>query len=231
MSTISTGFPPLGNSRKLFLSETGPSEVRGALDFKDCKVAESLEQWTGELSKRVLNVSLGETVSKINKRDLFEVKTNKRTYLAHRVVVAIGKLTFLGKLDPVGEKNPRVRYVLEEAQKHFSGKRLLVIASDACSLAFETACRLAPDNDVTLCCEESHEHSGETQIDCGCVDVKMTGNITFLPSTKVTAVRDGDVDIESPQGQKRLSFDHILPMTRFEQDVPVDTLKAFGLKY
>ena len=221
----------LGNSRKLYLAETGPSEGRGALDFRDCTVGECLSEWNRYLQDRKLNVKLGETVSKINKRDLFEVKTDKHTYLAHRVVVAIGKLTFLGKLDPVGEKNPRVRYVLEEAEKHFSGKRLLVIASDACSLAFETACKLAAHNDVTLVCEESHEHSGETKIDCGCVDVKMAGTITFLPSTKVAAVHGGDVDIESPQGQKRMSFDHILPMTRFEQEVPVDTLEAFGLKY
>ena len=132
----------LGNSRKLYLAATGPSEVPGDLDFEDCTVAECLSAWDRDLQGRKLNVKLGETVSKINKRDLFEVKTNERTYLAHRVVVAIGKLTFLGKLDPVGEENPRVRYVLEEAQRRFSGKRLLVIASDACSLAFEAACKL-----------------------------------------------------------------------------------------
>ncbi len=183
------------------------------------------------LQNHNLHVRLGETVSTVNKRDLFEVQTNQRTYLAHRVVVAIGKLTFLGKLDPVGEENPRVRYLLADAEKHFAGKRLLVIASDACSLAFETACKLAAGNDVTLVCEEPHEHAGETNIDCGCVDVVMTGSITFLPSTKVTAVQGGEVDLETPQGAKRLSFDHILPMTRFEQEVPVETLKAFGLKY
>ena len=58
----------------------------------------------------------------------------------------------------------------------------------------------------------------------------MTGSITFLPSTTVTAVQDGEVSLETPQGPKRLSFDHILPMTRFEKEVPVETLKAFGLK-
>lgn len=140
----------LGNSRKLFLAETGPSAVHGELGFEDGTVAECLAQWEQRLQDRELNVKLGETVTKINKRDLFEIKTDKRTYLAHRVVVAIGKLTFLGKLDPIGEKNPSVRYMLEGAEQHFSSKRLLVIASDACSLAFETACKLATDNDVTL---------------------------------------------------------------------------------
>ena len=91
-----------------------------------------------------------------------------------------------------------MRYVLEEAERQFSGKRLLVVASDACSLAFETACKLAPHNEVTLICEESHDHSGETKIDCGCVDVTMTGSITFLLSTPVVAVHDRDVDIYSP---------------------------------
>ncbi|MEE9293942.1 MAG: NAD(P)-binding domain-containing protein [Phycisphaerae bacterium] len=221
----------LGKSRKLYLAETGPSVVHNDLGFQDCTVGECLSNWAQHLQHRELRVRLGEVVSKISKRDLFEVKTDNRTYLAHRVVVAIGKLTFLGRLDPVGEKNPNVRYVLDDAEQRFSGKRLLVIASDACSLAFETACKLAADNDVTLICEESHEHSGETKIDCGCVDVKMAGNITFVPSTKVTAVRGGDVEIESPDGQQRRSFDYVLPMTRFEREVPIDTLKAFGLKY
>lgn len=221
----------LGTSRKLYLAATGPAAVRGALAFQDCTVAECISQWAQDLKNHSLNVTLGETVSAVTKRDLFEVKTDQRTYLAHRVVVAIGKLTFLGKLDPVGEENPFVRYTLEDAETDFAGKRLLVIASDACSLAFETACRLAAANDVTLVCEESHAHTGETRIDCGCVDVRMTGRITFLPSTTVTAVRGGEVGLETPRGAKRLSFDHILPMTRFEQEVPVETLKAFGLRY
>lgn len=221
----------LGNSRKLYLAETGSNDVRGALDFKDSTVAESLNQWGQQLAEQELCVELGQTVSKISKRDLFEIKTNQRTYLAHRVVVAIGKLTFLGKLDPVGEEDPHVRYVLEDAEKHFSGKRLLVIASDACSLGFEAACKLAARNDVTLICEESHDHSGETEIDCACVDVQMTGSISFLPSAKVVSIRGGDVEIESPQGTTRKSVDHILPMTRFEQEIPIETLKEFGLKY
>jgi len=221
----------LGNSRKLYLAETGPAAIGGDLSFQDCTVAECVSEWEQHLQNHSLNVKLGETVSTVSKRDLFEVKTDRRTYLAHRVVVAIGKLTFLGKLDPVGEENPRIRYILADAEKHFAGKRLLVIASDACSLAFETACKLAAQNEVTLVCEESHEHAGETKIDCACVDVMMTGSISFLPSTKVTAVRGGEVSLETSQGPKRLSFDHILPMTRFEQEVPVETLKAFGLKY
>ena len=221
----------LGNSRKLYLAETGPPTIHGDLAFQDCTVAECVSEWEQSLQGHSLNVKLGETVSSVTKRDLFEIKTDQRTYLAHRVVVAIGKLTFLGKLDPVGEDNPRVRYILADAEKNFAGERLLVIASDACSLAFETACKLAAKNDVTLVCEESHEHAGETKIDCVCVGVMMTGSITFLPSTTVTAVQDGEVSLETPQGPKRLSFDHILPMTRFEQEVPVETLKAFGLKY
>ncbi len=221
----------LGNSRKLYLAETGPADVRGDLGFEDCKVDDCMSRWEQSLLDRELNVKLGETVTKINKRDLFEVRTEQGTYLANHVVVAIGKLTFLGKLDPVYEESPQVRYKLDEARERFSGKRLLVVASDACSLAFETACKLAGDNDVTLICEESHEHAGETKIDCGCVNVKMAGNITFIPSTKVTAIHGGDVDTESPQGARHLSFDYILPMIRFEQKVPVETLKAFGLKY
>ncbi len=221
----------LGDSRKLYLAETGPSAARGDLPFRNCTVAECISKWDQYLQNRSLNVKLGETVSTVNKRDLFEVRTDQRTYLAHRVVVAIGKLTFLGKLNPVSEQNPRVRYILADADKQFAGKRLLVIASDACSLGFETACKLAAANDVTLVCEESHEHTGETEIDCACVGVMTTGTIKFLPSTKVASIQDDAVNLESPEGPKRLSFDHILPMTRFEREVPVETLKAFGLKY
>ncbi len=221
----------LGNKRKLFLAETGPAGVRGDLDFRDCTVGDCLSEWERVVQEYELNVELGATVTKINKRDLFEVVTPQKTYLAHRVVVAIGKLTFLGKIDPASEKNPNLRYLLDEPDVQMSGKRLLVIGSDACSLSFETACKMAGENEVTLACEESHEHAGETEIDCGCLDVKMAGTITFLPSTRVTAIRGGDVTMDTPQGERNLSFDYILPMTRFEQEVPVDTLRNFGLKY
>ena len=221
----------LGKSRKLFLSATGPPDVRGDLSFRDCTVADCVTDWEKEIAGHDLRVQLGESVKQINKRDLFEVRTDRKTYLAHRVVVAIGKLTFLGKLDPTGEENPHVRYMLDGAAEPFSKKRVLVIASDACSLAFETACRLAPTNEVTLVCEETHDHAGETKIDCHCVDVAMAGNITFVPGTKVKAIRGGSVEFEMPDGGDKREYDYILPMTRFEQEVPVETLGAFGLKY
>lgn len=221
----------LGDSRKLYLAETGPAKTTGELGFADCTVGQCLTQWNARLEQRKINAKLGETVKGITRRDLFEVKTDRHTYLAHRIVVAIGKLTFLGRIDPVSEKNPKVHYELEEAGRSFSGRRVLVIASNACSLAFDTACRMAAKNDVTLICEEAHDHRGETTIDCGCLQVKMAGTIAFRPATKVVAVEGGDVDIESPDGPERLSFDHILPMTRFEREIPVATLEAFGLKY
>ncbi len=224
----------LGNKRKLYRAETGlPLSVgsQAALHFDDCTVGNCLEDWDDAAKTIGPNVTLGESVTKINKRDLFEVVTDMRTHLAHRVVVAVGKLSFLGKLDPAGERNPKVRYLLDEPDARFSGNKLLVIASDACSLGFETACKLALDNDVTLVCEEAHDHIGETTIDCGCVDVAMTGSITFRPSTRITAINGGDAELESPDGTDRQRYDYILPMTRVERKVPVETLKAFGLKY
>ena len=92
-------------------------------------------------------------------------------------------------------------------------------------------CRLASANEVTLVCEESHDHAGETKIDCHCVDVAMAGNITFVPGTKIKAIRGGSVKFEMPAGGDKREYDFILPMTRFEQEVPVETLGAFGLKY
>jgi len=221
----------LGNSRQLYLAETGPPLVPGTLEFSDCTAGDCVSQWTDRVSSCALNARIGETVKGIVKRDLFEVRTDKGTTLARRVVVAIGKLTFLGKLDPVGEKNPHVRYLLSEPETAYSQKRILVVASAACSLAFDTACKLAADNDVTLVCEEAHDHAGEREISCACMDLAATGTITFLPGTVVEAVHGGDVDLDTRGSRKRLTFDCIFPMTRFEQKVPVDTLEAFGLKY
>ncbi len=221
----------LGDSRQLYLAETGPPLAGGVLGFSDGTVGECISQWTQRLSSCELNVRIGETVKGIAKRDLFEVLTDKGTILARRVVVAIGKLTFLGKLDPVGEDNPRIRYLLSEPETTFSGERLLVVASDACSLAFETACRFASANDVTLICEEAHNHSPNEEFSCACKNLAENGTVTFLPTTAVTAIHGGEVEIDTLGTRRRLSFDHVLPMTRFEQKVPIDTLDAFGLKY
>ncbi|MCH8216664.1 MAG: hypothetical protein IH892_07820, partial [Planctomycetes bacterium] len=100
---------------------------------------------------------------------------------------------------------PLLHRLLDEPELQITGKRLLVIASSACSLAFETACRLAPDNDVTLVCEEQHDHPSGVMVDCDCVQVGMAGNISFIPSTKVTAVRGGDVyDVDSAVGRQKV---------------------------
>jgi len=65
----------------------------------------------------------------------------------HPVIVAAGKLTFLQKLGPAVEYDPRVAYTLSESHQ-YSGKNILVHGATAASI--DAALVLAEENTVTV---------------------------------------------------------------------------------
>jgi Pyruvate/2-oxoacid:ferredoxin oxidoreductase delta subunit len=84
---------------EFFLAKTGPRRIKGDLWFDDCTAGELVSRWETALRDRRLNLREQEKVLDIKKRDAFEVITTKGRYRCERVIVAVGKLVLLSKLD------------------------------------------------------------------------------------------------------------------------------------
>ena len=92
---------------------------------------------------------LGEAVTAVSRRGKldFEVVTEKQSYRARRVIVAMGKSGTPRKLDVPGEDSDKVHYRLYNP-KTYSGKTVLVVGGG--NSAIEAAVALAAHSRVTL---------------------------------------------------------------------------------
>jgi thioredoxin reductase/ferredoxin len=140
-------------SKPLFYASTGEPDVRGALWWQEpepggaVRTEDLLHLWEEQLALYKLNVRLGETVTDIQKTDKFRVVTDKRSYVCDRVILCIGKLTYLAKLDVAADAEPKVFYEPPDPAA-VRGRDVLVVGGS--NEALETALALAPANRVTL---------------------------------------------------------------------------------
>jgi thioredoxin reductase/NAD-dependent dihydropyrimidine dehydrogenase PreA subunit len=143
----------LGEERILYTASKGDPANRSALPFeKDCTAGDLVRSWEEVLVREAIEVRTGVQVLQVTRRDAFEVQTSERTYRADRLIVAVGKVPFLRKLDAAAEAEPRIRYTTEGPPP--SGERVVVVADCAHPGAAEAAERLAGSNQVTFVCED-----------------------------------------------------------------------------
>ncbi|MBI2956546.1 MAG: NAD(P)-binding domain-containing protein, partial [Acidobacteria bacterium] len=158
--------------KPLFYASTGAPDVRGGLWWEEIapgagiQSCDVLAEWEKQLAGTDLNVRLGEAVTDIQKTDKFRIVTQsddggKRSYVCDRVILCIGKLIYLLKLDVGAEAEPKVFYEPPEPGK-LRDRDVLVVGGT--NEALETALALAAENRVTLACPPRNNATGKRQI-------------------------------------------------------------------
>jgi len=223
------------SSKALFLASTGPKGLKGPLSFVDGTAAGCIETWEAELGAG-LDLHENEEVTEIKRRGAFEVWTRSKegpqTYLADRVVVAVGKPRVLQRLSLEGATEQRVRY-----QLRYSGgvedKDVLVVGDSSCHEGFEMALDLAPNNRVTIiqeCAEYPAISEGLVKRLNQAIEAKR---LSFLSGTKLLEIKDGEVVLETSRGgsstESSISNDLIFSGKIIDREMPVTDLQNFGL--
>jgi NosR/NirI family transcriptional regulator, nitrous oxide reductase regulator len=114
--------------------------------FQDRIKEDLVKEWEQALDERKIEIRQPEEVASIQKKgDVFEVQSNlgkeKRTTLARRVILAIGRRGSVNKLGVPGEENnPKVMYGLADPDRHRGESVLVVGGGDS---AVEAAVALA----------------------------------------------------------------------------------------
>ncbi len=209
----------LGRHKELYLASTSEPRVRAALPFFDTEVGPLLEQWERILSDYPLNIHEGETVEDIRKTDKFLVVTNCCRYVCDRVILAIGKVTYLEKLGVGEERLPKVLYELDG--ERYREKRVVVVGGT--EQAYQAAEELAENNRVTLVVPP-----GETL-----PPPPPSGVPVGLLQGRVKAVAADSVTVETAAGGERvIPNDLVFPFLGVRDTaLPIEFFKKVGIEY
>ncbi len=136
--------------RKLVMTQPAVIPLYGKLTKSEYTKEELLDIWQEIITKFQLQIHTGERLTGVFPvGDGFEVVTNRGSYFARKVVLAMGRRGTPRKLNVPGEDLPKVAYQLIDAQSYQRSQILVVGGGDS---AVEAAIALArqPGNKVYI---------------------------------------------------------------------------------
>lgn len=221
-------------SKALFVASTGDAELLGDFAFEDCRAEELINDWDDVLAKKDLEIHNYEDVKEIKQRGAFEVWTRDKegeqlTYLADRIVVAVGKPRLLARLELEAASDKRIRYQTRY-EGGVEGSKVLVVAHAGSYEGFEMALEMAPNNEVTVIYEDPGSPDLQEAFLKRFNAAVESGRIEYFQSTRLSAIEDKTVTLQLPDGSSRsIDNDVIYSGKIIDRELPANDLSRFGL--
>lgn len=179
--------------------------------------AEALEYYRRVALSWKLRIRLYEAVTHVDKEgELFVVHTSrKNSFLARAIIVATGFYDIPNKLNVPGEDLPKVHHYYREAHPYF-GQRIAVVgaANSAVDVALETYRKGAAE--VTMIIREDQISDRVKYWVKPDIENRIkNGEIKAYFQSHVVAIREEDIDVQTPQGLITLPNDFVLAMTGY----------------
>lgn len=133
---------------KIVMTQPVDLPIVGSMHFKEITKEKLLEFWGGVEEQTGINISYQEIVANIERQENgFTVKTNKSTYQADKILLAIGRRGTPRKLGIPGEDLPKVVYRLIDPAQYTNQKVMIVGGGDS---ALEAALSIADEKGTTV---------------------------------------------------------------------------------
>ncbi len=181
--------------------------------------SEALEYYRRVASSWDLKVSLYEKVDQIDSSSQgFNITTSKGTYHAKNIILATGFYDLPYLLNVPGEELPKVRHYYDEPHPYYAMDIVVVgAANSAVDVALETYRKGA--RSVTMVIrEEEIGPSVKYWVRPDMVNRIEEGSIKAYFNSSITEIRDHEIDIHTPEGDKTLKNDFVLAMTGYQPD-------------
>ncbi|MGX5688978.1 YpdA family putative bacillithiol disulfide reductase [Arcticibacter tournemirensis] len=189
--------------------------------------AEALEYYRRAAIHYNLNIRLFELVSKVSETDgAFLIETSKASYFAKNIIVATGFYDVPVKLDIPGEDLPKVSHYYKDPH-YYAMQRVAVIGAgnSAVDAALETYRKSA---EVTMIVKGDEIDSRvKYWVRPDIVNRIKEGSIKAYFNSRVTAIRESEIDIESTEGKITIANDFVLAMTGYRPNF--NFLKHIGI--
>jgi thioredoxin reductase (NADPH) len=190
--------------------------------------SEALEYYRRVAVSNVLNIALQEEVTKIHrKKGKFEVITSKRTYSATHIVLATGFYDIPVLLNVPGEGLKKVLHYYKEPHFYAMQKVVVVGASNsAVDAALETWRKGA---EVTMVIRgEGISHRVKYWVKPDIDNRIKEGSIKAYTHCTLAAIREGEVDILTPDGIVTIPNDYVIALTGYQPNF--DFLRQAGIR-
>jgi thioredoxin reductase (NADPH) len=189
--------------------------------------AEALEYYRRVATSNNLPVNLFEEVIAVeHANDAYTVITNKGTYSAKRIIISTGFYDVAVNLDIPGEALPKVKHYYKDPH-FFAMQKVVVVGSSnsAIDVALETYRKGA---DVTLIVRgDEISHRVKYWVRPDIINRITEGSIKAYFNSNLQAIRETDVDIQTPDGLITIPNDFVMAMTGYKPNF--DQLKKWGL--
>jgi thioredoxin reductase (NADPH) len=138
--------------RKLVMTQPADLPIVGKMKFKEVQKEDLIEFWRDVEKKTQIKVNYNERVDAVTASPSgagFTVTTNKTTYDARAVLLAIGRRGSPRQLGVPGEELPKVAYRLIDAEQ-YREQHVLVVGGGDSALEAATSIAEEPGTSVTL---------------------------------------------------------------------------------
>jgi len=189
--------------------------------------AEALEYYRRVATSNHMPIKLFEEVTGISKEDEgYTIKTIKGAYQAKNVIVSTGFYDIPVDLGIPGEDLPKVKHYYKDPN-YYALQKVVVVGSSnsAIDVALETYRKGA---EVTLIIR-GNEVSSRVKywVRPDIINRIKEGSITAYFNANLQAVREREVDIETPDGLVTIPNDFVMAMTGYKPNF--DFLKKMGI--
>ena len=182
---------------------------------------EALEYYRRLIDSNDLNIKLYEEVQSMQPAgDGYRIETSKGSYETAAVCVATGFYDTPVHLDVPGEELPKVRHYYDDPYVYIRQNVLVVgAANSACDAALECYRKGANVTMAVRGDEISPRVKYWVRPD---IDNRIKeGSITAHFNTTVTAIREDEVDLQTPNGPLTLPNDFVLALTGYQPNYPL----------
>jgi thioredoxin reductase (NADPH) len=189
--------------------------------------SEALEYYRRVATSNNMPVNLFEEVKSVKKEgEVFIITTSKTTYQAKKVILSTGFYDIPVKLDIPGEDLPKVKHYYKDPH-YYAMQKVVVVGSSnsAIDVALETYRKGAEVTLVIRGDEVSHRVKYWVRPDI--INRIKEGSIKVHFNSHLKAIREQEVDIETPEGLVTISNDFVMAMTGYQPNFAF--LKSLGI--
>jgi thioredoxin reductase (NADPH) len=176
---------------------------------------EALEYYRRVAVSYNLNIHLFENVLTVEKeKKLFKITTSKKYYHAKNIIIATGFYDIPNKMNIPGEELPKVQHYYKDPH-YYAFMKVLVVGANNSSVdvALETFRKGA---DVTMVVRGSEiGRRVKYWVKPDIENRIKEGSIKAYFNSELKAVRDGEVDIQTPEGLVTIPNDFVMAMTGY----------------
>ncbi len=219
---------------KLVMTAPVQLPIVGKVNFTETTKEELLGFWQRVEQQTGLTIQYQERVEKMSPEgDGYRVKTNKNSYLARTVLLAIGRRGTPRKLGVPGEDQSKVVYRLIDPEQ-YQGQRVLVVGGGDSALEAATSIAEQADSEVTLSyrseafsrAKQKNRNKVEQAQADGRLRVLFKSNVKEIGEHTVQLDQGGEL-IEIPNDGVIVSAGGLLP-TPFLKETGIEVETKYG---